>query len=57
MDVIKNALKSKTIWFNLITGIVSVAGAWPIDPAVSALIVAVGNVVLRFATTVPLEEK
>lgn len=57
MNVIKNAIKSKTIWFNLITGIVSVAGVLPIDPAVSALIVAVGNVALRFVTSVPLEDK
>lgn len=57
MDNIKNALKSKTIWFNLITGVVSVAGILPIDPAISALIVAVGNVALRFVTSVPLEAK
>lgn len=57
MEQLKSALKSKTIWFNLVTGLVSIAGVLPIDPATSALIVAVGNVALRFITTEPLSAK
>lgn len=57
MEQLKSALKSKTIWFNLVTGLISIAGVLPIDPATSALIVAVGNVALRFITTEPLSAK
>ncbi len=51
-------LKSKTLWFNVITiaiGIVQVvAKTYPIPTEVLALIVGVGNVILRMFTEMPI---
>ena len=57
---ITGALKSKTMWFNLITGILAVAnalGGQVIPTEVAALIVAAGNIILRMITTTPLSQK
>lgn len=46
----KSLFKSKTFWFNLITGLLAVSDVLPIPVEYQALIVALGNVVLRFLT-------
>jgi hypothetical protein len=59
MDSIKGALKSKTVWFNLITGALEVANLFAVmlPPGTITAINVVGNVLLRFVTTEPLEAK
>jgi hypothetical protein len=56
------ALKSKTMWFNVLTGILAVTNALQgqdsvVSPEISALIIAVGNVILRVLTTKSLSSK
>lgn len=41
----KSIFESKTVWFNVITGIVSIAAAIP--PPFGAIVLTVGNLVLR----------
>lgn len=56
---IKGAFKSKTVWFNLITGaleLVNLAGGF-LPPGVGLVISAIGNIALRFVTTEPLAAK
>lgn len=53
-------VKSKTFWFNLVSGVVLIVDALQgrvIPPEASATIVAVGNIVLRLITTKPIKEK
>lgn len=58
----KSKWKSKTLWFNVITGAVTVAGvlansALAADPKIQAavaLFITIGNGVLRFMTNEPL---
>jgi hypothetical protein len=60
MKNLTGLLKSKTFWFNAVTGalsIVDIMNGNAISPEVKALIIAVGNVALRFLTTKPLSEK
>lgn len=45
MSEAKSIFESKTVWFNVITGIVSVAAAIP--QPFGAVVLAVGNLVLR----------
>jgi len=49
---------SKTLWFNVITimlGILQVVtDVYPIDPALLAMLMGIGNVLLRFFTTTKL---
>lgn len=67
----KNFLESKTFWFNLLTLVVALAGIFGFDQyvpspeaqetidSIVALVVAsvpVVNIVLRFATKVPLKK-
>jgi len=59
----KNAmklLKSRTFWFNAITGAITVIDALNgkvIPVEISGVVVAIGNVVLRLLTTKPVSEK
>lgn len=61
-EVDKKWYVSKTLWVNIIAGVVAVAGAFglnlPIDgeaqTAIVGGIMAVVNIVLRFTTKVPL---
>jgi hypothetical protein len=59
MDKVRGALKSKTVWFNVITAVVETvnlsSGLMP--PGVGVLISALGNIALRFLTDKPLEAK
>jgi hypothetical protein len=60
MKHLKGLLKSKTFWFNAITGVVSVVDALNgklIPAEISGTIIMVGNVVLRLLTTKPVSEK
>lgn len=41
----KSIFESKTVWFNLITGVISVAAIIP--PPFGAIVLAIGNLVLR----------
>jgi hypothetical protein len=53
-------LKSKTFWFNLVTGAVTIADALNgrvIPVEVSGAVIAVGNIILRLMTNKPIEEK
>ena len=58
-QILANILKSKTLWFNLLSFAVTVAGTLSgtlppqFAPYVAAFI-AIGNVVLRFLTTTPI---
>jgi uncharacterized membrane protein len=56
----RKMVKSKTFWFNLITGALVVTDqlTGKVIPAqYSASIVAIGNVILRYLTTKPINEK
>jgi hypothetical protein len=59
----KNAmklLKSRTFWFNAITGAITVIDALNgkvIPVEISGAVVAIGNVVLRLLTIKPVSEK
>lgn len=59
--MILKALKSKTIWFNIINlalfGFETYSGIYIIDPKLHAFIVTIGNGLLRFVTNKPLNEK
>ncbi len=53
-------LKSKTFWFNAITGtltIIDQLNGKIIPTDISATIVMIGNVILRLITTKPIAEK
>ena len=61
--ILKN-LKSKTVWFNLLTGAGAITAVLAANPALVAaygphvmLAVAVANIVLRNITTGPISEK
>lgn len=60
MKTVKGLMKSKTFWFNIVTGVLvfvnEVAGKL-IPTEVATTIVAVGNVILRMITNQPLSEK
>jgi hypothetical protein len=53
------ALKSKTVWFNIITGAMELANAFTGTlPQGSAMVInVVGNIILRFLTTQSLATK
>jgi hypothetical protein len=59
MDSVKGALKSKTVWFNVITGVLEIANlfATVLPPGTMTAINVIGNVALRFVTSKPLSEK
>lgn len=64
MDLIKKALKSKTVLYGIAIAVLSVlqgfVGFLPTSPWVQAVIgctIASGIVVLRFVTTQPIAEK
>lgn len=54
-------VKSKTFWFNLISGAIVVVdqlvGSKMIPPEYAASAIAIGNFILRMITTKPLAEK
>lgn len=58
---IKGALKSKTVWFNIITGAVELINAFAmplgLQPGTLTMVAAVGNVFLRFVTSQSLDSK
>ena len=60
MNTFIGLLKSKTFWVNLITGIMAIinagSGHW-IPVEVSAGIIAIINIILRFLTNKPLAKK
>jgi hypothetical protein len=45
--------KSKTFWFNLLSGAAALSGSIPLKPEHSAIVVSVVNIALRLATTTP----
>lgn len=62
--MLKQALKSKTVWYGIIVAVLSVlqgfVGYLPTSPLFQVIIgcsMAAGIVVLRFITTQPLSEK
>jgi hypothetical protein len=62
--VVKQALKSKTVQYGIAIAVLSVlqgfVGFLPTNPAIQAIIgcgIAGGIVVLRFMTTMPVDEK
>ena len=59
MESIKGLLKSKTFYFNVITGLLEITNlfAGVIPPGSLVMVNAVGNIALRFVTTKPLSEK
>lgn len=61
MKTFLGALKSKTIWFNVIMLVIMGAGLidsqFPLDPRILALILGFGNFGLRFITTGSLSDK
>jgi len=59
MNSIKGALKSKTIWFNLITGGLEIANLFAVilPPGTMVILTVLGNVALRFVTSESLAEK
>lgn len=59
MDALKGSLKSKTIWFNVLT-LMSAAGSLltgVVTPEVLTVIVTIGNIGLRFMTSDALSDK
>lgn len=54
---IAGIFKSKTIWFNLLSAVITIAGVLPVPPEYSAVVVAVGNLGLRFVTNSALADK
>ena len=61
LKYLKGAIKSKTFWFNVVTGVLFITdkmlGADMIPPEVASTISAVGNVILRFVTNKALKDK
>jgi hypothetical protein len=60
MNAIIGAFKSKTVWFNVITGVLAVVNELSgkvVPTETAATIIAIGNVILRFVTTKPLSAK
>lgn len=61
MNTLKGAMRSKTVWFNLVMlvllGSELVNSQYPLDPKVLALIAGFGNLALRFITTGSLADK
>jgi vacuolar-type H+-ATPase subunit I/STV1 len=64
MDLIKQAFKSKTIWFAIILALLSVVQGYlhlfnlePVHQALVGSVVAVAVAVLRIVTTMPLNQK
>jgi hypothetical protein len=60
MKTALNLLKSKTFWFNAVTGTLMILDSLngkivPVET--SSIIIAVGNVILRLMTTKPVSEK
>jgi hypothetical protein len=55
-DTVKVWYKSKTVWFNIVTGALAIVNAYSqtIPNQYSAIIVGVGNIILRFLTTAPV---
>ena len=54
----KSWLKSKTLWFNFLGGVVGVVltqlQSAPLDPQILAVVLAVGNGILHFLTREPI---
>ena len=60
MKTFQGLLKSKTFWFNAVTGaleIVNLFNGSVIPAATATVIISVGNIALRFLTSKPLAEK
>lgn len=60
MKKLKGLLKSKTFWFNVVSGILAFVNATNgelISNETSGTIITVGNILLRMITTKPLEKK
>lgn len=60
IKIVKGLLKSKTFYFNLISGIlafVNEATGKIIDEQTAIIIITIGNIILRMITNKPLTEK
>lgn len=59
MKHLKGLLKSKVFWFNAVTGTLEIVNVFNtvIPHEVSAAIITIGNIALRFLTDRPLNEK
>ena len=60
--MIKKTMKSKTVWFNVLTCALALAdqfaGTKYLDPEYAALIITIGNMIIRiFFTKKPISEK
>lgn len=53
-DMSKSIFRSKTFWFNFVAGAVELSGVLPLPPGTTALIAAVGNILLRRLTSEPV---
>jgi hypothetical protein len=56
----KKWIKSKTLWFNIITGTLAIVNELQgkvIPTDVSLIVITLGNLILRFLTTAPLKLK
>lgn len=47
----KSLFKSKTFWFNIITGAIELTGVLPVPVGTATLIVNVGNILIRHLGT------
>lgn len=60
MSTLQGLLKSKTFWFNLISGVImflSETHGKVVPTEIATSIIVAGNIVLRFLTNKPLNEK
>lgn len=64
MPTLQSALKSKTVWFNIILAVLAIVQGFvgslhltPVQQMYALMAIAVVNVVLRAVTTQPLDQK
>lgn len=64
MPTLQAALKSKTVWFNIILAVLAIVQGFvgslsltPVQQMYALIAIAVANVVLRAVTTQPLDQK
>lgn len=50
----KNLLRSKTFWFNVLSGVASYSGFLPVDPQTALIVSNAANIGLRVITKGPV---
>lgn len=53
-SVSKSMFKSKTFWWNMVSGVVELSGILSLPPGTATVIAAVGNILLRRLTSTPV---